>query len=74
MKRSPMGCPESVLPETLIQRTQVKCILSNKDKEPYKDHSCLFRALARYMNGNNDLDSHTSRYSTEFVSKSGYDP
>ena len=27
-----------------------------------------------YMNGNNDLDSHTSRDFTEFVSKSGYDP
>ena len=30
-------------------------------KEPYKDHLCLFRALAMYMNGHNDLDSHTSR-------------
>ena len=27
-----------------------------------------------YMNGPNDLDSHTSRYFTEFISKSGYDP
>ena len=26
------------------------------------------------MNGQNDLDSQTSRYFTEFVSKSGYDP
>ena len=27
-----------------------------------------------YRNGHNDLDSHTTRYFTEFVSKSGYDP
>ena len=27
-----------------------------------------------YMNRHNDLDSHTSRYFSEFVSKSGYDP
>ena len=27
-----------------------------------------------YMNGHNDLDSHTSRYFTDFISKSGYDP
>ena len=53
---------------------QVNCLLSNKDKEPYKCHLCLFRALAIYMNGHNDLDSHTSIYLTEFVSKSGYDP
>ena len=26
-----------------------------------------------YMNGHNDLDSHTSRYFTEFISISGYD-
>ena len=35
---------------------------------------CLFRALTMYMNGHNDLDSHTSRYFTDFISKSGYDP
>ena len=27
-----------------------------------------------YMKGHNDLDSHTSRYFKEFVSKSGHDP
>ena len=47
---------------------------SNKDKETLNDHLCLFRALAMYMNGHNDLvDSHTSRYFTEIVSKSGQD-
>ena len=69
-----MGCPDSVLPEPLLKNHSVNCLLSNKDKETYKDHLCLFRALAMYMNGHNDLDSHTSRYFTEFVSKSGYDP
>ena len=74
LKNIPMGCPDSVLPELLLRYTQVNCLLSNKDKEPYKDHLCLFRALAMYMNGHNDLDSHTSRYFTEFVSKTVYDP
>ena len=50
------------------------CLLSNKVKEPYKDQLCLFRALVMYMNGHIDLDSRNSRYFTEFVSKSGYDP
>ena len=27
-----------------------------------------------YMNGHNDLDTHDSRYFTEFITKSGYDP
>ena len=52
----------------------MNCLLSIKDKQPYKEHLCLFRALAMYMNGHNDLDSQTSRYLTEFVSKSGCDP
>ena len=62
------------LTEPLLRHTQVDCLLSNKYKEPYKDHLCLFRALALYMNGHNDLDSDLSRYFTEFISKSGYDP
>ena len=70
----PMGCLDSVLSEPLLRHTQVNCLSSNKDKEPYKDHLCLFRALARYMNGDNDIDSHTSRYFLDFISKSGYDP
>ena len=69
-----MGCPESVIPETLLRHTKVNCLLSNKDKEPYKNHLCLFRALAMYMNGHKDFDSHTSRYFIEFISKSAYDP
>ena len=49
-------------------------LLVNKNKEPYKDHLCDFHALAIYMNGHSDLDSHTSRYFTEFTTKSGQDP
>ena len=49
-------------------------IINEKLEEPYKDHLCLFCALAMNMNGHNDLDSHTSRYFTDFISKSGYDP
>ena len=74
LKTTPMGCPDSVLTEPLLRHTQVNCLLSNKDKEPYKDHLYLFRALAMYMNGHNDLDTHASRYFTEFITKSGYDP
>ena len=74
LKNIPMGCPDSILPERLLKNHSVNCLLSNKDEEPYKNHFCLFRALTMYMNRHNDLDSHTSRYFSEFVSKSGYDP
>ena len=35
---------------------------------------CLFRALAMYMNGHNDLDSNTCRYFTEFITMFGHGP
>ena len=73
LKNIPMGCPNSVLPELLLKNLTVNCLLSNNDKEPYKDHLCLFRALPMYMNGHNDLGSQTSRYFTEFISKTGFD-
>ena len=50
------------------------CLLSDKDKQPYKDHLCLFRALTMYLNGHSKVDAHTSQLFTEFISKSGYDP
>ena len=45
LKNIPMGCPDSVLPEPLLRHTQLNCLLSNKDKEPYKDHMCLFPCI-----------------------------
>ena len=62
LKNIPMGRPESIFPEILKRDSSVNCLLSNKDKQPYKHHLCLLRALARYMNGYKD--SLTSRYST----------
>ena len=74
LKNISMGCPDTVLPETLLKHTQVNCLLSNNGKEPCKDHLCFFRALAMYTNGHIDLNSHISSYFTDYVSKSGYDP
>ena len=72
LKNIPMGCPDSVLPEPLLRHKQVNCLLSDKDKQPYKDHLCLFRALTMYLHGHSNLDAHTSQLFTEFISKSGY--
>ena len=63
-----------MLPEPLLRHTQVNCLLSDKDKQTYKDHLCLFRALTMYLHGHSNLDAHTSQLFTEFISKSGYDP
>ena len=69
-----MGCPDSVLPEPLLKNHSVNCLLSDKDKQLYKDHLCRFRALTMYLHGHSNLDAHTFQLFTEFISKSGYDP
>ena len=62
------------LPEPVLRHSQVNCLFLDKDKQPYKDHLCLFRALTLYLHGQSNLDAHTSQLFTEFLSKSGYDP
>ena len=59
---------------TFTTNTQVNCLLSDQDKQPYKDHLCIFRALTMYLHGHSNLDAHTSQLFTEFISKSGYNP
>ena len=67
-----MGCPDSVLPEPLLKNHSVNCLLSDKDKQPYKDHLCLFPALTMYLHDHINIDAHTSQFFTEFISKSGF--
>ena len=74
LKNIPIGCPHAVLHERLPKNHSVNCLLSNKDKKPYKDHLCLFRALSMCMNGHKILESRTSKYFTEFITNSGNDP
>ena len=70
----PMQCPDFVKAEPSLRHLEMSCLLSYIDKEPYHDHLCLFRALAMYMNGHNDVDSHNSKNFTEILSESGHDP
>ena len=74
LKNIPLGCPHSVLLKPLLKNHSVNCLLSDKDKKPFKDHLCLFRALTMYLHSHSKLDAHTSQLFTEFISKSGYDP
>ena len=69
-KNIPMGCSDSVLPEPLLKNH----LLLDKDRQPYKVHICLFRALTMFLHGHSNRDAHTSQLFTEFISKSGHDP
>ena len=50
LKDVPLGCRDSVLPETLLNYQNVKCpTYEHNTKKPYKDNLCLFRALALHL-------------------------
>ena len=64
----------NVLPEHLLKNHSVNCLLMDKDKQPYKDHLCLFCAIKIYLHGHSNLDAHTSQLFTVFASESGQNP
>ena len=64
----------NVLPDHLLKNHSVNCLLMDKDKQPYKDHLCLFRALKIYLHDHRNLDAHTSQLFTVFVSEFGQNP
>ena len=57
-----------------LRHTQVNGVLSNTGKEPDKDNLFLLRAMVMNMKRHIDCNSHTHRFFTDFVSKSGNDP
>ena len=52
----PMGCIDAVLPEQLLRRSDVNCLVSNGYGETYKDYLCLFRAVAAHLYRSSELE------------------
>ena len=75
LKKVPMGCPDSMIPEPLLRNNHVNCLVSDRDtKQPYNDNLCLFRALAVHLHGTTGLETSTSKIFNDFMEKSGCDP
>ena len=47
-KNVPMGCLDSDLSEPLLKNLSVSFLLSDKKKQPHKNHLCLFRGESIY--------------------------
>ena len=68
LKDVPMGCKDSVLPESLLKNQNVNCLTyEHNTKKPYKDNLCLFRALALDLHGNERLEEGTFKYFNLFL-------
>ena len=55
LKNIPMRCIDAVLPEQLLRRSNINCLVSNGYGETYKDYLCMFRAIAVHLYGSSDL-------------------
>ena len=68
-----MGCIDAVLPEQLLRRPDVNCIVSNGYGKTYKDYLCLFRAIAVHLYGSSELETNAANLFSAFLHKSGHD-
>ena len=71
-KKHPNGLSGLCLAGTFTEKPFI--LLSDKGKQPYKDHLCLFRALTMCLHGHSYLDAHTIQLFTQFITKSKDDP
>ena len=69
LKDVPMGCKDAVLPEPRNNCT-INCLTFEENRrQPYNDNLCLFRALARHLHGNQQLEEETSKIFKLFINK-----
>ena len=75
LKKLPMGCPDSVIPDPLLRNQQVNCLISDAHtQQPNNDNLCLFRALAVRLHGTTNLETSNFKIIIDFLEKSGCDP
>ena len=68
-----MGCIDTVLPEQLLRRSDVNCLLSNDYGETYKGYLCLFQAIAVQLYGSSGLEIISKYWFSAFLHESGHD-
>ena len=73
LKSIPMGYIDAVLPEQLLRRPDVNCLVSNGYGETYKDYLCLFRAIAVHLYGSSELEINAKNLFSAFLHESGQD-
>ena len=66
----PMGCKNSVLPESLMRNRTINCLTYEENtRQPYNNNLCLFRAPALHLHGTQRLEEETSKFFNLFINK-----
>ena len=73
LKNIPTECIDAVLPETLLRRPDVTCLVSNGYGKTYKDYLCLFRAIAVHLYESSELETTAANLFSAFFHESGLD-
>ena len=67
LKKVPMGCKDTVLPERILRNCNVKCLtFEGNTRQPYTDKLCFFTELALHLRGNEKLEKDISKISKIF--------
>ena len=69
----PMRFLDALIPEQLLRRSEVDCLVSNGHGETYKDYLCLFRAVAVHLYGSTELEINVAKLFCDFLRESGQD-
>ena len=71
LKDVPIGCKDTVLPESLLRNCNVNCLTFEKStRQPCNDNLCWFRALALPLHGKERLEEVTSKFFKLFLNDS----
>ena len=61
-----LGCLPAVIPEQLLRRRDVNCLVTNGYGETYKDYICLFRDVVVHLYGSAELERNAAKLFSEF--------
>ena len=68
-----LGCLPAVIPEQLLRRRDVNCLVTNGYGETYKDYICMFRAVAVHLYRSAEIETNAAKLFSDFLHESGYD-
>ena len=67
MKNVPLGCRSINLPDRMLRKPTIKCLLSDSNHKPYHDNLCFFCALAFELYGSDYLALKTDQIFKRFI-------
>ena len=63
----PIGCSDALIPEQLLRRSDVICVVTHEHGETHKDYICLIRAVAVHLCGSAELEANAAKLFIDFL-------